>query len=205
MGRFQDLTGKNFGNWSVLYRNGSTPNKAVIWHCKCNLCGNEKDVAGYTLLSGASTKCRNCVPRQTLSKPHRKDRIYHIYTSMKQRCHNPNVKNYDLYGGKGIAVCEEWKNNPDAFIEWSYRNGYNDTLSIERIDTDKDYCPSNCLWIPLNKQAENRGMNHRIMFNNHTYSLAEACRQADISRDAVRSYQKRHNCTMQEAFNHYIR
>ena len=205
MAKLSDITGKTFGHWQVLYRSGSTPNKASVWRCKCLLCGNEKDVVGSSLVNGYSTKCRRCVPRQSLSKPHRKDRIYHIYSAMKQRCYNPNAKHYDVYGGRGITVCDEWKNNPDAFIEWAYQNGYDDTLSLERIDTSKGYSPSNCTWIPLSKQAENRSMNHKISYNGNISSLAEACRQARISRDAVKSYQRKHGCSMQDAFNKYIR
>ena len=204
MSHLNDLTGKTFGSWLVLYRNGSTPNKAAIWRCKCLLCGAERDVAGYSLTSGASTKCRACVPRITESKPHRKERIYHIYTAMKQRCTNPNAKHYSRYGGRGIAVCDEWLSSPDAFIEWALSHGYADNLTIERIDYDKGYCPENCCWIPQKAQSKNRSNSHRIGYKGEVFTLADACKAAGISRETVRSYQYRHGCAMQEAFDHYI-
>lgn len=80
---------------------------------------------------------------------------YRIYWGMRNRCENPNVSSYKYYGGKGISVCEEWK-DPRAFGKWAEENGYKDGLSIERIDVSKGYCPSNCKWIPRNEQGFNR-------------------------------------------------
>lgn len=74
-------------------------------------------------------------------------RIYNIWRSMKQRCYNPNHTSYYAYGGRGIKVCEEWKDNAQAFIEWAIKNGYADNLTLDRIDNDKNYQPSNCQWI----------------------------------------------------------
>ena len=204
MAKLNDITGKTFGNWIVLYRNGSTPNKAAVWRCKCLLCGSEKDVVGSSLTNGYSTKCRSCVPKQTLAKPHRKERIYTIYTAMKQRCTNPHSKYYCRYGGRGISVCGEWLNNPDTFFEWAFANGYKDGLTIDRVDCNGNYEPSNCRWIPLSEQSENRRCTNFISFNGDTMSLSKACRLANISRDLVRSYAKRNNVCFQEAFNHCI-
>ena len=204
MAKLNDLSNKVFGDWLVLYRNGSTSNKAAIWHCKCLLCGAEHDIAGYSLTSGASTKCRSCVPRVTLSKPLRKSRLYHIYSAMKQRCGNPNNSAYSRYGARGITVCDEWKNNPDAFIEWALSHGYTDDLSIDRIDNHKGYSPENCRWIPLDRQASNRSCNNAIDYNGSTYTLADACKLAGISYDTVRSYAYKHGVSKQDAFDRYI-
>ena len=80
-----------------------------------------------------------------------KTRLYKIYSGMKQRCFNPNVNNYKYYGGKGIAICEEWMgdNGLQRFIEWSLDNGYDETLSIDRVDSNRDYSPQNCRWLPM--------------------------------------------------------
>ena len=202
MGKYYDLTGKTFGNWLVLYRNGSTANKASVWRCKCTLCGSEKDVVGQSLRNGVSSKCRACVPRTALSKPMRNTRLYHIYTAMKQRCTNPHTKHFDIYGGRGISVCKSWSDSFDVFAEWALSNGYSEDLSIERIDTNGDYCPSNCRWIPLSEQAENRRCCHYVIYQGAKYTVSKACRLANINRNKVRWYKKSHDsATWQESFN----
>ena len=79
-------------------------------------------------------------------------RLYDIWINMKQRCSNPKTKSYAVYGGKGIQVCEEWKSSFTTFMQWARAQGYDDTLTIDRIDADKGYEPSNCRWIT---KAEN--------------------------------------------------
>ena len=204
MAKLNDIKGKTFGSWLVLYRNGSTPNKASVWHCKCLLCGNEYDVVGASLTNGISRMCRHCVPKQTLSLPFRKSRLYHIYTSMKQRCTNENNKSFHRYGGRGITVCNEWLLNPDAFIAWALDSGYNDTLTIDRIDNDKSYSPDNCRWVSAAVQNRNRRSNVMIRFQGNNMTLTEACQSSGIKYDAVRSYKHRHDTDYQTAFDHYI-
>ena len=203
MAKLNDLTGKTFGFWKVLYRNGSTSNKASIWHCKCLLCGSEHDVVGASLTSGSSTKCRACVPRTTLKKPHRNERIYRIYTGMKQRCHNPNSSSYRRYGAKGITVCAEWYSNPDSFIEWALSSGYDDNLTIDRIEPSKGYSPDNCRWVSYSVQNNNRSCNSEVMYRNSLYTLADACRLAKISYNSVKTRCRRLGESQQEAFDHF--
>ena len=86
---------------------------------------------------------------------------YRIYWGMRNRCENPNVAGYKYYGGRGISVCEEW-HDPRVFGKWAIENGYEKGLSIERIDVNKGYCPSNCKWIPRNEQGFNRSDSTRF-------------------------------------------
>ncbi len=205
MAKLNNICGKTFGNWLVLYRNGSTPNKASVWRCRCLLCGAEHDVVGASLYNGLSTKCRSCVPRQTLTMPHRKDRIYHIYIGMKQRCYNPNNSRYKDYGGRGISVCAEWLNSPDAFFEWAFANGYADNLTIDRIDVDGNYEPSNCRWVSFEAQAANKRSVHSVTYNGSVMPLHRACKAAGINYDTLRSYIQRHpSTTPQQALNLYL-
>ena len=204
MAKLNDLTGKTIGSWYVMYRNGQTANKAAVWHCRCTICGTENDVAGYSLTSGASTKCRSCVPKLTLSKPYRRTSLYNSYCAMMNRCNNPSSASYDDYGGRGITVCDEWNGSPDAFIEWALSTGYIEGLTIDRIDVDKGYSPSNCRWITLSEQARNKRTTIFINYNGETLCLSEACRKAGISLSAVRNRIAKHKVAPQEAFDHYL-
>lgn len=83
-------------------------------------------------------------------------RIYKIWQGIRQRCNNPNDKEYEDYGGRGIRVCEEWDKSSEAFVRWALENGYADNLSIDRIDTNSGYSPENCRWATWTQQARNK-------------------------------------------------
>lgn len=86
-------------------------------------------------------------------------RIYHIWAGMIQRCENPKQIGWKYYGGKGIKVCEEWRRSFVAFYNWAMANGYTDELTIDRLNSDKDYCPENCRWATWKEQAESTKAN----------------------------------------------
>lgn len=89
-------------------------------------------------------------------------RLSGIYHGMMYRCYNPKCKSYKDYGARGITVCEEWRNDKQAFIDWAYANGYKDELSIDRIDNDGNYNPWNCRWVTIKQQVNNRRCNFYI-------------------------------------------
>lgn len=100
---------------------------------------------------------------------------------MKQRCYNENNTRYKHYGGRGIAVCDEWRNNFQAFYDWSMANGYKDTLTIDRIDVNGNYEPNNCRWITNKEQQRNRRDNKLYTINNVTKCLSEWCEIYNIN------------------------
>ena len=101
------------------------------------------------------------------------NRLYRIWANMKTRCYNPKFKDWKNYGGKGVSICSEWKDDFNAFREWSIANGYSDELAIDRIDSDGDYSPENCRWTTWKQQANNTNGNRLIEYNGETHTLAE--------------------------------
>lgn len=203
MGKLIDLTNQTFGDWLVLYRNGSTSNKAALWRCKCQICGLEKDIVSHSLVQGRTTKCRACATRNYQQKEYMSsDPIYTIYAGMRQRCLDKNHVAYENYGGRGISVCDEWLTDFQSFARWGYENGYQRGLSIDRIDVNGNYEPSNCRFITLPEQASNKRSNHYIEVDGETLCLAEACRKYGLCDSSIRGYQHDKGCTFQEAFDH---
>lgn len=126
--------------------------------CKCK-CGKIKEIRKYDILNGKTKSC-GCLQRQKTSNANtkhgkRNERLYNIWCGMKQRCYNKNHVRYSRYGGRGITVCDEWKNDFKVFYDWAMLHGYADNLTIDRIDNNGNYTPSNCRWVDYKTQYEN--------------------------------------------------
>ena len=123
-----------------------------------------------------------------MNKTHgiRNTRIYEIWKDMKKRCFNPNCAAYHLYGGRGIIVCEKWKDNVKDFYDWAMQNGYTDKLTLDRIDVNGNYEPSNCRWVTKKEQANNTRRNHQISYNGKTQTLQQWADELGISRVSLR-------------------
>lgn len=201
MAKLNDLTGKTFGQWYVLSRSGSTKNKASKWLCKCMSCGTTKEVVGQTLTNGSSTMCRSCSAKIYSKKSkYSGDKLKtSLYAGIKQRCYNPNHEGYKYYGARGIKMCDEWKDNSDSFCEWAYANGYKAGMSIERIDTDGNYEPDNCTFIPIEEQPKNRRTTHFITIGDRTLTYSDWCRLFDVDYHTVNRIRSKYNCSPKDA------
>ena len=164
MGKFNDLAGQKFGRLTVLELYGRDKYGKILYKCRCD-CGNEHITHGRSLLNGhcQSCGCLNHDVKIENSKygglAQQEKRLYQIWKSMMARCNNPNHKNYKDYGGRGISVCKEWADpycGFVSFVKWAKYHGYEEQLSIDRINNDKGYYPSNCRWVDWNVQANNR-------------------------------------------------
>ena len=126
--------------------------------------------------------------------------LYGTWKRMKTRCYNKNCADYKDYGGRGIEVCELWKNDFVEFFYWAMKHGWQKGLSIERKDYNKGYSPENCTWIPFREQAKNRRTVQMITFNGETHNISEWSRITGISRKTLQRRLKSKNFTIQEAF-----
>lgn len=145
--KLQDLTNRRFGHLTAIKYLGRSS-----WECKCD-CGKIISIYGGNLKSGQSTSC-GC--RRINHVIHNKchTRMYSICQGMKRRCTNPNCKDYQYYGGRGITICNEWRNNFQAFYDWAMSHGYSEELSIDRINHNGNYCPENCQWITVSENSK---------------------------------------------------
>jgi hypothetical protein len=104
---------------------------------------------------------------------------------MKARCNNKNSNNYHNYGGRGIDICEEWKNDFSPFCEWAIATGYNDSLSIDRKNVNGNYEPENCRWVNANIQQRNRRNNHFITYKGKTKTLIEWSNEIGVGHTTI--------------------
>lgn len=114
-----------------------------------------------------------------------KTKLYRVWSTMKERCYNPNNHKYKNYGARGIKVCEEWKTDFKAFQKWAYENGYGEGLSIDRIDNNSGYEPSNCRWATAEQQQNNRRNNRTIEIDGVTHTISEWSKISGIKFETI--------------------
>lgn len=128
-------------------------------------------------------------------------RLYRIWCSMKVRCYSKTNPRYKEWGGRGITMCAEWKDSFLAFYKWSVENGYNDELTIDRIDNNGNYEPSNCRWATLKEQANNTRRNHFITFNGETHTISEWSERLGIGRGVIKDRIEKLHWTPEQALS----
>ena len=146
--------GKKYGRLTLIENTNIKKTTGYVWKCLCD-CGNTTYVS--TSRIGTATNSCGCYKIET-HRTHNesKTRLYNVWCLMKARCYRKTSGNYSNYGGRGITVCDDWKNSYEKFKAWALSHGYSDSLSIDRINCNGDYCPENCRWVDNSTQVNNR-------------------------------------------------
>ena len=179
--------GDKFGKWTIIEEIAPkiiSGKPRRMFRCQCE-CGNIGEVQLACLRNGHSTSCgceqkRRAAKAQTKHGLAGKHPLYFTWKNMKKRCNYPNASEYENYGGRGI--CEEWSNSFQSFYDWAINNGWSRELTIDRIDTNGNYCPENCRWSNIETQMNNMTKNHYIEYNGDTYTLSTLAKQWSIEQ-----------------------
>ena len=201
-----NLKGQTFGRLHVEDK-AESKNGRTYWNCRCE-CGNKKTVSTQHLRSGTIQSC-GCyrlsqLREKLVTHGMSGSRLYSIWGHMKCRIKNPKDHKYPLYGGRGIRLCESWEDF-EPFHEWAIANGYQEDLSIERIDVNGDYCPENCKWIPLKDQAKNRRSNHTLTWRGETKTITEWSEDLDIKPNIIFARIDRYGWDIERALTQKVR
>lgn len=199
MSKMVDMTGKKYGRLTGIRPCGRNEAGRLLWLFKCD-CGNEHLADARCVRKGVISSC-GCLRSEICSERGRKyilraqqacvthgqssRRIWRIYNAMLNRCYNERNSSFGDYGARGITVCNEWRNNLFAFIEWAYANGYTDELTIDRIENDKGYSPDNCRWVTRAVQNCNTRQNILITIGDETKTKTEWARAVGVSIDTI--------------------
>lgn len=186
MPRFIDLTDQTFNRLTVLHRVENNKREAR-WECRCK-CGNITIVTSFRLTSGRTKSC-GCLQRElvgNMNKTHGLAGIpeYKIWIGIIQRCTDSNQKSFKNYGGRGITICKKWRNDFMAFYD-DIGTKPTPKHTIERIDNNGNYEPSNCKWATCQENTNNKRNNHFITINNWTLTIAQWARFVGIKWETL--------------------
>ncbi|MEW5569731.1 hypothetical protein [Rossellomorea marisflavi] len=180
-GKRKDLTGNKYNRLTVISFS-HMKGKHSYWNCKCT-CGKDKTARSDCLKNDTVKSC-GCLNREAKRTTHglSKTKLYHVWAGMKDRCYNENSHGFTYYGSRGINVCEQWKNDYIEFHKWAFESGYKEGLTIERINVNGNYDPSNCKWITQEEQTRNMTSSRKITYDGKTQTISEWARELKINR-----------------------
>lgn len=186
----EDLTGKRFGRLTVIERAGNVDgNHSRTWLCQCD-CGNKKVIRGAVLNRGGAISC-GCYAKEVSSKIHTvhggtKTKLFHVWQGMINRCEGDDENHRRNYKDRGISVCSDWRGSFEKFRDWAIANGYSEELTIDRIDFNGNYEPSNCRWIPESEQHLNTRKTRHFEYNGKMMNLRELESVCGIQMETIR-------------------
>lgn len=187
----EDLTGNVYGYLTVLRESSKRDSeRRRLWECECE-CGNIVLKSTKSLKDG---ECKSCGCKTTelriasgnvIKHNMSGTRLYRIWAEMKNRCSDSDTPAYKDYGGRGISVCSEWQEF-EPFMKWASDSGYSDSLTIDRIDVNGNYCPSNCRWVNRIVQANNKRTSRYVEYRNEKHTISEWSKLMGINKATIR-------------------
>lgn len=183
-----DLTGQQIGELYVInkapHRYTPCGHKMTLWNCRCK-CGKVIQVPTHDITSGHTKHCKKCGMQFARKHGDYQTRLYNVYREIKRRCYTPSNHNYPYYGGRGISMCDEWKNDYLSFKQWAISQGYDERnpryiQTIDRIDTNGDYSPQNCRLADYKQQSNNKRTSHFITYNGETHTVTEWAEKLNV-------------------------
>lgn len=187
------MIGKRFGRLTVIRENGKAKNGSLMYLCECD-CGNFITVRGISLRNGDCKSC-GCLRKEISSKGnsthgHSNERLFNVWRCMIRRCYDVNHSSYHRYGGRGIKICDNWLNNYESFKNFMLDNGYPEDAgpyeySIDRLNNDGNYEPSNCRVVTAKIQSLNKSNNHRVFFKGEEMTITEAAQKCGLTNKQV--------------------
>lgn len=196
--------GDKFNRLTVIERSHSNKRGEVVWKCQCD-CGKITYVPSYALVHGDTKSC-GCLVLDRIREVcvkhgYTKTKLQYAHSNMMTRCYNPKYKYFHAYGGRGIKVCNEWQGEDGTtnFISWALANGYDESLTLDRIDVDGDYSPSNCRWVTMKQQQNNRTNNARYEYNGEVKTMAEWAESLGVKYERLQYLLWKKKMSMNEA------
>jgi len=190
MRKIEVKAGDRYGRLTVIKELEQKGHRRIVL-CRCD-CGKEKAFGLNNIRRGTTISC-GCYYKEVAMRLRGKygelvnTKLYGVWKTMKQRCYDRNKQHYACYGGRGIVVCDEWKDDFLAFYNWAMANGYKEGLSIDRIDVNGNYEPANCRWVSHIEQCNNRRDNTCLSLGDETHTISEWSRILGIRPNTLQN------------------
>ena len=192
------MIGQTFGYLTVIERLNRDKKLGMLFRCRCE-CGNERTVPHSNLLTGNTRSC-GCLKLRANGLPFRgasRLRAFQTWKHMRERCEDPANKSYPRYGGRGIKVCDGWLRFENFFADMGERPP---GLTLERVDNERDYEPSNCIWADMRRQQNNRSNNRLITYRGEARTIAQWARELNMPSTTLTNRLRLLGWTVERAF-----
>lgn len=193
----KDISGQKFNMVTAIKYVGNDKQNCPLYECLCD-CGRIFISRRSSLVNGHTKSCGHHRAKYATTEE-KKERLFPIWRNMINRCYKPSDPAYKRYGGRGISVCDQWRNSYYDFREWANNNGYSDDLTIDRVDNNGNYEPSNCRWADRYTQNNNTSRNRYIEYQGESLTLSQWARRLGMSPETL--YKRLQRWPIDQAFN----